>query len=100
MYVIGDICYADEMTKDIKVKSATVLKGGMILVEFSTQEKRLFDPECLTGEAFLPLKDNKILSNIVIFHGVMTWKDGEIDIAPETVYEKSYPYNEYEDIIV
>ena len=24
----------------------------------------------------------------------MTWNNGDIDIAPETVYEQSYPYNE------
>ena len=26
------------------------------------------------------------------FHGVMTWMNGEIDIAPETMYADSYPY--------
>jgi hypothetical protein len=98
MYMIDDICYADEMTENIKVKTATVLEGGLILVEFSTQEKRLFDPTCLTGSAFLPLREKNILSDITIFHGVMTWMDGEIDIAPETVYGKSYPYNESETV--
>jgi hypothetical protein len=96
--MIDDICYANEMTENIKVKSATILEDRMILVEFSTGEKRLFDTTCLTGSAFLPLKNKKILSDIVIFHGVMTWMDGEIDIAPETVYAKSYPYNELEDV--
>jgi hypothetical protein len=42
----------------------------------------------------------KILSDIVIFHGIMTWMDGKIDIAPETVYAKSYPYNELEDVVL
>ena len=31
--------------------------------------------------------------NPKISHGVITWKNEEIDIAPEYVYEKSYPYN-------
>ena len=39
------------------------------------------------------LNKAKTFKDISIFHGVMTWKDGEIDIAPETVYEESYPYN-------
>ena len=30
--------------------------------------------------------------NFTIFHGVMTWMNGEIDIAPETMYADSYPY--------
>jgi hypothetical protein len=38
------------------------------------------------------LKDEKILSDMDIFHGVITWNNREIDIAPETVYEYSYPY--------
>jgi hypothetical protein len=99
MYIVDDICYADEITQNITVKTATVLDSGMILVEFSTHERRLFDINCLSGKAFLPLKDKNILSNITIFHGIMTWMNGEIDIAPETVYANSYPYNEFENVI-
>ena len=29
-----------------------------------------------------------------VFHGIITWNDGEIDIAPETVYADSYAYCE------
>lgn len=50
------------------------------------------DGELLAGSAFEPLKDEKILSEFIIFHGVMTWLNGEIDIAPETMYADSYPY--------
>jgi len=46
----------------------------------------------LIGSAFLPLKDEEILADFKIFHGVMTWMNGEIDIAPETMYADSYPY--------
>lgn len=28
-----------------------------------------------------------------LFHGVITWNNGEIDIAPETVYAESFPYD-------
>ena len=92
MYIIDDVCYAGESTPDIKVKTATVLRGGMLLLTFSTGEQRLFDTTLLTGSAFEPLKDEKILSEFTIFHGVMTWLNGEIDIAPETVYRDSYAY--------
>jgi hypothetical protein len=44
----------------------------------------------LTGAAFEPLKNEDIFQNFSIFHGVITWLSGEIDIAPETVYEMSY----------
>ena len=36
----------------------------------------------------------KIFCNPVLFHGVITWNNGEIDIAPETVYRDSYAYEE------
>lgn len=73
-------------------EEATVLRGGMILITFSTGEQRLFDTTLLTGTAFKPLKDEKVLSDFTIFHGVMTWRNGDIDIAPETMYADSYPY--------
>ena len=39
------------------------------------------------------IKDD-IFLHPVIFHGVITWKNGEIDVAPEAVYQNSYPYSE------
>ena len=77
---------------EIKVQSAKVLRGGMLLLTFSTGEQRLFDTTLLHGSAFEPLKDQKVLENYTIFHGIMTWMNGEIDIAPETMYAESYPY--------
>jgi len=93
MYVLNDICYAGEMKEGIKVTEAKPLRGGMMLVTFSTGEKRLFDTTLLQGSAFAPLADEKIFSNPVLFHGVITWNNGEIDIAPETVYRDSYAYD-------
>ena len=92
MYIIDDICYAGEATPDIKIKEAAVLRGGMLSLTFSTGEQRIFDTTRLIGSAFLPLKDEEILADFKIFHGVMTWLNGEIDIAPETMYVQSYPY--------
>lgn len=92
MYIIDDVCYAGEKSQDIKVKEAKVLRGGMLLLTFSTGEQRLFDTTLLKGPAFRPLKDEKVLKDFNIFHGVMTWMNGDIDIAPETMYADSYPY--------
>ena len=94
MFINNDICYAGEMQENIKVTEARPLRGGMMLVTFSTGEKRLFDTTLLTGSAFEPLKDETIFMNPRIFHGVITWNNGEIDIAPEYVYEESYAYND------
>ena len=92
MYVMNDICYAGELQDGIKVTEAKPLRGGMMLVTFSTGEKRLFDTTLLEGPAFAPLADEAVFRNPVLFHCVITWKDGEIDIAPETVYRDSYAY--------
>ena len=84
------------MQDDIKVTEVKPLRGGMMLVTFSTGEKRLFDTTKLQGAAFDPLKDEKVFSNPVLFHGVITWNNGELDIAPETVYRDSYAYDAIE----
>ena len=94
MYILNDVCYAGELREGIRVTEAKPLRGGMMLVTFSTGEKRLFDTTLLQGNAFEPLKDEKVFSNPVLFHGVITWNNGEIDIAPEAVYQNSYVYEE------
>ena len=48
----------------------------------------------LDGSAFEPLSDERVLGDFTIFHGVMTWFDGKIDIAPETMHLESFPYTE------
>ncbi len=93
MYILNGICYAGGMQDGIRVTEAKPLRGGMMLVTFSTGEKRLFDTTLLEGPAFAPLRDEKIFQNPVLFHGIITWNDGEIDIAPETVYRDSYAYD-------
>ena len=92
MYIVNEICYAGEMQDGIKIIEAKPLRGGMMLVTFSTGEKRLFDTTTLQGSAFAPLADEEVFRNPVLFHGVITWNNGEIDIAPETVYRDSYAY--------
>lgn len=92
MFEANGICYAGECVQGIRVTGAKALRGGMMLITFSTGEKRLFDSTLLMGSAFAPLKDEHVLADFTIFHGVMTWMNGEIDIAPETMYNMSYPY--------
>lgn len=94
MYIKNGICYAGKMQEDIRVTEAKPLRDGMLLVTFSTGEKRLFDTTRLKGTAFKPLSDEEVFNHPTIFHGVITWKNGEIDIAPETVYQESYAYSE------
>lgn len=96
MTIVNDIYYAREITDNIKVTEAKPLRGGMMLVTFSTGEKRLFDTTKLQGAAFKPLADERIFNCPTLYHGVITWNNGEIDVAPETVYQESFAYDEDE----
>ena len=60
MYILNDVCYAGEFQDGIKVTEAKPLRGGMMLVTFSTGEKRLFDTTTLQGPAFAPLADENL----------------------------------------
>ena len=92
MYIKDDICYAGELQENIKVTEAKPLRGGMMLITFSTGEKRLFDTTMLIGEAFKPLAEEKIFRSPVLTHGadIMSRRT---DIAPEFVYKNSYAYD-------
>ncbi len=94
MYIKNDICYAGKFEEGIKITAVKPLKGRILLVTFSTGEQRLFDTTKLTGSVFGPLADEKIFNAPTLFHGVITWNNGEIDIAPETVYMESCAYTE------
>lgn len=86
------ICYAGSFQENIKVTEAKPLVGRMLLLTFSTGEKRLFDTNSLKGSAFSVLDDDKIFRNPSIFHGVVTWDNGNVDVAPETLYHDSIAY--------
>lgn len=98
MYIIDDVCYAGEMQKGIRVTEAKPLRGRMLLVTFSTGEQRLFDTTILRGSAFEPLEEESTFQDIHIYHGVITWLEGEIDVAPETVYAESFAYEDVESM--
>ncbi len=86
-----DICRAGNSEAGIKIISTEVCAKKKLLVTFSSGEKRLFDPACLKGSVFAPLKNEEIALHPTLFHGVLTWEEGSIDIAPEAVYEESEP---------
>jgi hypothetical protein len=93
MYIINGIAYAGEPRKDIEIKKVSVLDDMMMLITFDTGEKRLFDATTLLQyPAFKPLENEKIFMSAKIDRGVLIWLDGDIDIAPETLYKNSFSY--------
>ena len=43
----------------------------------------------LNKPAFKKLADEKLFKEVYLDYGVTVWENGEIDIAPETLYEGS-----------
>lgn len=94
MYIMNGIVYGGEPEGSIQVSSIKSLNDMIMLVTFSTGETRLFDATVLNGEVFEPLKQEKVFKNPVLDHGVITWDNGNIDCAPEFIYNNSYEYSE------
>lgn len=79
----------DEIIRLVDIKP---LEDRMLLIEFSSGEHRLFDATVLDGPVYQPLQDEKVFRNVKLDHGIATWNDGDIDCAPEFMYENSYEY--------
>ena len=95
MFIVNGIAYANEKTDNIEITSVKPLDDMMMIVTFSSGEKRLFDASALLKyPAFAPLNDEAVFKNACIEYGVVVWNDGDIDIAPESMYAQSYPYEE------
>ncbi|MCD7715761.1 MAG: DUF2442 domain-containing protein [Lachnospiraceae bacterium] len=99
MFEVNGILYAGTSEKLVKIKDAKVTGRKMLLLTFSSGEKRVFDAETLKGEVFLPLDEERIFRNFKIVHGVVTWMNEEIDCAPEYMYEHSYAYDNWENVV-
>ena len=64
------------------------LKNHKLWVRFNTGEAKIFDfTGLLNSPGFLPLKDKEVFNSVYIDYGVTVWNDGDIDIAPEYLYE-------------
>lgn len=93
MYIVNGIAYAAGQADETYIESAKPLDDMMLLLTFRGGERRIFDAsELISMPAFKPLSDEKIFRNIEIDHGVVTWRNREIDVAPEAMYAHSYPY--------
>ena len=95
MYIIDGIAYAGEQIKPITVSGIRPLADHQLWIRFSTGEVKLFDfTPLLDSPAFQPLREPEIWNGVYIDYGVPIWKDGEIDIAPEYLYENGVLLND------
>ncbi|MBE6812269.1 MAG: DUF2442 domain-containing protein [Ruminococcaceae bacterium] len=89
MYIIGDIAYAGQPKPLLKVYGVRALDDYKLWLRFSTGEVKIFDCKPLLSQpAFQCLQDPAVFATVYIDYGVPVWNDGDIDIAPETLYEK------------
>lgn len=95
MYIINGIVYAGNQTNEIKILTVKPLDDMMMLVTFTSGEKRLFDATILLSmPAFKSLENKSVFNNAKVERGVIVWNNGDIDVAPEYIYINSYVYNE------
>ena len=90
MYVLDGIAYAGEQEPVIKICGVRPQAGHKLWLRFTTGEAKVFDFASLLKEPeFAPLADEHAFAGVYIDHGVTIWNDGDIDIAPEYLYEHS-----------
>ena len=92
MFEENVILYAHSSKELLKIQDAKVIGSKVLLLTFSSGEKRAFDATVLKGNVFAPLNDPAIFNNFKIVHGVITWMNEDIDCAPEYMYEHSHAY--------
>ena len=95
MYVMNGVAYAGTAIQDMRVSAVKPLDDMMMLVTFASGERRLYDAtQLLEYPAFQPLRNEAVFKSASVDHGVVTWMEGDIDIAPETMYANSFSYDE------
>lgn len=92
MYIKDGIAYAGEQRPPIRVSGVRPMAEHRLWVRFNTGEAKIFDfSDELESPAFAPLRDREIFDGVYIDYGVPMWNDGEIDIAPEYLYQHGAP---------
>lgn len=91
MVVRDGKCYADDFAPILKITAVENLGDYHLRVIFNDSEPRVFDGHSLIGEGevFAPLTDRAVFDDYKLDYETLTWLNGEVDIAPEYVYENS-----------
>ena len=90
MYIKDGIAYAEDPRPILKISGVRPLEDYKLWLRFNTGEAKIFDFKPLLIESgFAPLQDEKLFRQVYIDYGVTCWNDGDIDIAPEYLYENS-----------
>ena len=101
MIVRNGICHPDSSVKPLlKVVGCRPLGEARLLVTFNNGETRNVDLSVLLNRpAFLRLAVEAVFRAFSLDHGVVSWLDGDVDIAPEWLFDHGEPYR-YPEITV
>lgn len=88
MYIKDGNAYADDPTPILHVTEVKALPDYHLWLRFNDGATRIFDfTSMLRYPAFIPLQDQEVFAGAYIDYGTVVWNDGEIDIAPEYLYD-------------
>ena len=89
MYIMNGIAYAGAPSHAVSVSGVRPMDDHRLWVRFSTGEAKVFDfKPLLKMPAFAPLADMDVFRGVYIDYGTAVWCDGDIDIAPEALYDE------------
>ena len=75
----------------LDVVSVVAKSDYTLLLEFENGEHRVFDmSQYMDEKPFARLKDSPLFTRAFVDYGTVVWP-GNIDIAPETLYDRSIP---------
>lgn len=96
MFIKDGIAYAGEEKPAIKVSGIRPMEDFLLWIRFNTGEAKVFNLKPLLDfPAFAPLKDESLFRGVYIDYGVAVWMEGDVDIAPEYLYQNSISYEEW-----
>ena len=82
------------MHSEMLITEIKIFDTLTMLVTFNTNETRIFDVmEIIDKPVFRPLAEFDNFKTARVIDGVVTWLNGNIDLAPGTMYKLSYEYN-------
>ncbi|MEK6748657.1 MAG: DUF2442 domain-containing protein [Pseudomonadota bacterium] len=62
-----------------------------LILDFENGERRIFDMQpYMDKKPFMKIKDARLFAQARVDYGTVVWP-GNIDIAPETLYDRSVP---------